>query len=182
MATICAASCGKSAFANTFTDPCELSSEKIIAVGISLCGVDLACPTVSEDVQSQIDAGTLQILRPVKADWSQPSHNYEDVNYSYLAARRKVDSTYDLTVDVPLSHLNADFFSEIDAGDYKDIILVTEDGYMLQPDTSRIDIAVGTGPDGDGTMSQRMEIQWTQKTGQMKIYQGRAPLFLAEDA
>lgn len=180
--SVCTAGCGKSAFANTFTDPCDLASDQIIAIAISLCGVDLACPTVSEDVQAQITAGTLTILRPVKADWAQPSHNYEDVNYSYLASRRKVDSTYDLTVDVPLSHQNKAFFDEIDNGDYQDIVLVTKDGYMLKPSASAIDIAVGTGPDGDGTLSHRLEIQWTQNSGQMEVYQGRAPLYVAEDA
>lgn len=182
MAVTCAAACADSQFTNNFTEPCDLLGSRVIAMAITLCGVTMACPTVKEDIEAQITANTLKRIAPVNADWSAPTHNYADVNFSYLPRRKYVDTTYALTVYTPYTDDNDPFMDEINDGKYKELALITEDGPTFKPRTnSGLSITVGTGLGPDGNLCHIFDISFTQKKGTLKGYKGRAPLYVAED-
>ena len=183
MSTVCAAGCGKTKFINPFVGLCNNPlGAKVLKVGLSLCGVDLACPTVQEDIEAQITAGTFVLLAPVEMEWAAPTHNYDENNYSYSKPKSRKDSTYSGVIRTPYNIDNDAFMEEINAGSYKDMIFSTEDGIMFKVGTTRLSLAVGTGPDGQNKLAHIIEFEFIQKAGTLQGFKGRAPIYEAEDA
>jgi len=148
-----------------YTNECIEEDARLQALGFSLVGNTIACPTDSTEITNAQTAKTFTVVTGITGSENDPTPNTEDLSaFSCRSDEAVIDYTYSLSVEVLRNPSNYKFWNAIAENSdlVGQVMYVNKSGvnYLVPTKPS---IKIGQGINGNfGVM--KLEITWKSKS------------------
>lgn len=161
----CASSATNPAEWYDYSNACVEVDARFHAIGLSLVGHKITCPTSSTELTNAQNAKTFKVITGITGTLNDPTKNTEDLsNFSCRSSETIIDFTYSISMEVLENPDNWKFWNALaENGDLvEEMIWVNKSGIAYEI-PGKPSISVGQGVNGRlGVM--KLEITWNTKS------------------